>query len=233
MQRSFLKLGLGTRYIFPGLQERSRKIWIIYLRAMIREQSDRQKVLHPFPLPKSMGGAQGAGIERERVYGSLRKFAEVRWKCMNAPWVRKYTLFLSRWIELRAADRRYQSVRKFRSRGASRSSRDSFPSGMQTSQRTRTISYEIGGSRHKNFNLDIFKRIPADSHSTWIHVFFEPSLSYTCINLLLYSCVNPIPMPIIWHRGSKFKRVAMKFRINICCSIYLRCICCEYRQVRI
>jgi len=107
----------------------------------------------------------------ERKGKCIRNFAEVRRKCMNASRrIRKYMSLLSH----ESSYRRQVvagSVRKF---WKSAFVRDSFASGMQTSQRTNErrgmnerseraseelalVRHEVGGPRRKNFNLGIFK----------------------------------------------------------------------------
>lgn len=119
------------------------------------EQLDRQKALHPFPSPKSMGEAR-----RDRGEG-IRKFAEVRGSSMEvhegAPRVRKYTLLLSRGSSY---GRSSSPVERSEISVALIPGFHRVRNADGANERTNELAlvrYEIGGSRHKNFNLDIFR----------------------------------------------------------------------------
>lgn len=165
----------------------------------------------------------GEGIERARVEREgIRKFAEVCGSSMEvherAPRVRKYTLLLSRGSsygrQIVVAGRAFGNFGRAEHRA--HPGIPSRPECRRANERERARSrklLEIGGSRHKNFNLDIFRI--NESRGTRVrheptYSLHEPGLSYTCIIILLLLdfCV---PMLIIRYRGFEFKRVAMGF----------------------
>lgn len=132
--------------------------------------------------------------EEERNWEeSIRKFAEVRRKCMNAPLESQEAHAVTfTWIELRGSSLRYRERSEISVAGSigARPGIPSRPECRGANERSERASYEIGGSRRKNFNLDIFREEPSRArirHENLCIFFARAELVYVSYNTAYYT----------------------------------------------